>query len=54
MGQCNDIQDDTDKKRISREKLAHKLTAQEVIITELHCELDKYKTIKDRNKWRIQ
>ena len=54
MGQWNEFQDEIDKERISHEKLGHKLTAQEVIITELHCELDKYKPSKGRYERRIQ
>ena len=47
MRQQNKFQYDIGKERTSREKLGHNLTAQEVIITELHCELYKYNPRKD-------
>ena len=53
-GQWNEFQDGIDKEMVSYENLGHRLTPQEVIINEHHCELDKYKTIKDRNEQRIQ
>ena len=54
MGQQNDFQDVIDKKSILCKNLEYKLTEQEVIITGINCELDKYKTIRDNNKRRIQ
>ena len=50
MGQCNELQDDTEKEIVSCEKLGQKLTSQEVFINKLHYELDKYKTIKDSHR----
>ena len=40
MIHCNEFQDEIDKEIIPHEKLGNKLKSQEVIITELHCELD--------------
>ena len=52
--QWNEFQYVIEKEIISREKLGHKLTTQEFIITERRCELDKYNPSKDRHDRRIQ
>ena len=52
--QWNEFQDEIDEEIILLEKLGHQLTAQEVIIYELHCEIDKYKPRKDMCGLRIQ
>ena len=54
MRQWNEFQDNIEDEIISCDNLGNKLTEQEVIITELICELDKYKTNKDRHEQRIQ
>ena len=54
MRQWNEFQDNIEDEIISCDNLGNKLTEQEVIITELICELDKYKTNKDRYEQRIQ
>ena len=54
MRQWNEFQYEIYKKRIPHNNLGHKLAAQEVIITELYCEIDRYKTIKDRYYRRLQ
>ena len=48
MRQRNKFQYEIDNGIILRDKLGQKLTVQEIIVTELHCELDKYKPSKDR------
>ena len=47
MRQCNKFKYDIDKEIISREKIGHKLKAQEFIITKLRCVIDKYKPRND-------
>ena len=41
MRQWNEFQDNIEDEIISCDNLGNKLTEQEIIITEIHCELDK-------------